>query len=104
MRYTSPDQFFADHKDHVIRITSRCGESYAPSGSDLINPQLWKAAHWNYWMEQEGILPVVPSNTFLFKQLKNRYNDVNLYKRFVIWVDKSKMKLYDVEKSEIEKV
>jgi replicative DNA helicase len=33
----------------------------------------------------------------MVKQLKNRYNDPSYYKRFVIGVDKSKMKLYDVE-------
>lgn len=36
-------------------------------------------------------------NQFLFKQLKNRYGDPNKYKRFVVGVDKSKMRLYDVE-------
>jgi archaellum biogenesis ATPase FlaH len=33
----------------------------------------------------------------LVKQLKNRYNDPNFYKRFTIGVDRSKMKLYDLE-------
>ena len=33
----------------------------------------------------------------LVKQLKNRYNDPTKYKRFVIGVDRSRMKLYDVE-------
>lgn len=33
----------------------------------------------------------------MVKQLKNRYSDPNHYKRFVIGVDKSKMKLYNVE-------
>ncbi len=36
-------------------------------------------------------------NQILFKQLKNRYNDLNYYRRFVVGVDKSYMKLYDVE-------
>jgi len=36
-------------------------------------------------------------NQIMVKQLKNRYNDISLHKRFVIGVDKSKMKLYDVE-------
>ena len=35
----------------------------------------------------------------LVKQLKNRYNDPTKYKRFVIGVDRSRMKLYDVEES-----
>ena len=36
-------------------------------------------------------------NQIIVKQLKNRYNDPNYYKRFIIGVDRSKMKLYDVE-------
>jgi replicative DNA helicase len=33
----------------------------------------------------------------MVKQLKNRYGDPNLYKRFVVGVDRAKMKLYDAE-------
>ena len=35
----------------------------------------------------------------MVKQLKNRYNDPTKYKRFVIGIDRSRMKLYDVEDS-----
>ena len=35
----------------------------------------------------------------LVKQLKNRYNDPTKYKRFVIGIDRSRMKLYDVEET-----
>ena len=35
----------------------------------------------------------------MVKQLKNRYNDLGSNKRFVIGVDRAKMKLYDVEES-----
>lgn len=35
----------------------------------------------------------------LVKQLKNRYNDPIKYKRFVVGIDRSRMKLYDVEES-----
>lgn len=35
----------------------------------------------------------------MVKQLKNRYNDPSYYKRFVIGVDRSRMKLFDVEDS-----
>jgi len=38
-------------------------------------------------------------NQILVKQLKNRYGDPNLYKRFVLGVDRAKMRLYDVEDS-----
>ena len=36
----------------------------------------------------------------MVKQLKNRYNDPTQHKRFVIGVDRSKMRLYDVEESQ----
>jgi replicative DNA helicase len=35
----------------------------------------------------------------MVKQLKNRYSDPNHYKRFVIGVDRAKMRLYDAEQS-----
>lgn len=35
----------------------------------------------------------------MVKQLKNRYNDPSLHKRFLIGVDRSKMKLFDLEQS-----
>ena len=43
-------------------------------------------------LERDGQLMV--------KQLKNRYNDPTMHKRFVIGVDRSKMRLYDVEESD----
>jgi len=36
-------------------------------------------------------------NQILVKQLKNRYNDPTSNKRFVVGIDRAKMKLYDVE-------
>ncbi len=36
----------------------------------------------------------------MVKQLKNRYNDPTMNKRFVIGVDRSKMRLYDVDENE----
>jgi hypothetical protein len=33
----------------------------------------------------------------MVKQLKNRYSDPDRYKRFVVGVDKSKMRLFDVD-------
>lgn len=38
-------------------------------------------------------------NQIMVKQLKNRYNDLNMFKRFVVGIDRSKMRLYDVEDS-----
>ena len=39
-------------------------------------------------------------NQIAVKQLKNRYNDINAHKRFVLSVDRSKMRLYDADESQ----
>ena len=36
-------------------------------------------------------------NQIMIKQLKNRYNDPTINKRFIVGIDRAKMKLYDVE-------
>jgi replicative DNA helicase len=38
-------------------------------------------------------------NQIMIKQLKNRYGDKSIYKRFVVGIDRAKMRLYDVEQS-----
>jgi archaellum biogenesis ATPase FlaH len=38
-------------------------------------------------------------NQILVKQLKNRYSDPNFYKRFVVGIDRAKMRLYDAEQT-----
>lgn len=40
----------------------------------------------------------------MVKQLKNRYNDPTIYKKFVVGVDRSKMRLYNVEQSAQEDI
>lgn len=40
----------------------------------------------------------------MVKQLKNRYNDPGINRRFVLGVDRSKMRLYDVEQSAQEDI
>jgi len=40
------------------------------------------------------------SGQIMVKQLKNRYNDPGLYKRFVIGIDRSKMRLFDIDVKE----
>ena len=36
-------------------------------------------------------------NQVMIKQLKNRYNDTALHRKFVVGIDRAKMRLYDVE-------
>ena len=38
-------------------------------------------------------------NQIMVKQLKNRYNDPTIFKRFIVGIDRAKMRLYDVEQS-----
>jgi len=35
----------------------------------------------------------------MVKQLKNRYNDLSVFKRFIVGIDRAKMRLYDCEQS-----
>ena len=35
----------------------------------------------------------------MVKQLKNRYNDPTLHRKFVVGIDRAKMRLYDVEQT-----
>ena len=38
-------------------------------------------------------------NQIMVKQLKNRYNDPTIFKRFIIGIDRAKMRLYDVDQN-----
>ncbi len=38
-------------------------------------------------------------NQLMVKQLKNRYNDPTFHKRFMVGIDRTKMRLYDLEPS-----
>ena len=43
-------------------------------------------------------------NQIMVKQLKNRYNDPTIFKRFVVGIDRAKMRLYDVEQKAQEDI
>jgi len=45
-----------------------------------------------------------PLNQIMVKQLKNRYNDPTVNKRFVIGIDRAKMRLYDCEQKAQEDI
>ena len=47
-------------------------------------------SHTDFWSDL---------NQLLVKQLKNRYSDPGMDKRFVLGVDRAKMTLYDTEQS-----
>ena len=43
-------------------------------------------------------------NQIMVKQLKNRYNDPTIFKRFMVGIDRAKMRLYDCEQSAQEDI
>ena len=43
-------------------------------------------------------------NQIMVKQLKNRYNDPTIFKRFVVGIDRAKMRIYDVEQKAQEDI
>ena len=45
-----------------------------------------------------------PLNQIMVKQLKNRYNDPTVNKRFVVGIDRAKMRLYDCEQTAQEDI
>ena len=45
-----------------------------------------------------------PLGQIVVKQLKNRYNDPTIFKRFVVGIDRAKMRLYDCEQSAQEDI
>ena len=45
-----------------------------------------------------------PLNQIMVKQLKNRYNDPTMNKRFIVGIDRAKMRLYDCEQKAQEDI
>jgi len=42
------------------------------------------------------------ANQIMMKQFKNRNNDVNNPRRFIVGIDRSKMRLYNIDPAELE--
>jgi len=41
----------AKHLTHVLELVHGTEDSYPPSSEDENQPELWKAAHWNWFMK-----------------------------------------------------
>ncbi len=90
-----------EHNVPIVSATQTTRSGYGSSDIDLTDTSesfgLPATADFMFAListeELEGI------NQLMIKQLKNRYNDTTSYKRFVIGIDRSKMRLYDVEES-----
>lgn len=46
-------EYRVDHRKHVDDLISDASGWYAPNGSDLLRPELWKPAHWK-WFDRGG--------------------------------------------------
>lgn len=45
-------EFYWGHIEHVDRLLGDADAEYAPSGSDIFHPELWKPAHWKWFLKE----------------------------------------------------
>ena len=85
----------------IVSATQTTRGSAASSDVDMtdISESFGLAAIADFMIAIINTEELLDLGQMMIKQLKNRYRDLNLDKRFVIGVDRSKMKLYDVEDS-----
>jgi hypothetical protein len=46
-------QWLVEHLFHVQDMIRKAKFSYPPSGSDCFYPELWKAEHWKWFLEND---------------------------------------------------
>jgi archaellum biogenesis ATPase FlaH len=76
----------AGYGDSDVKITDTSESFGLPATADLMIALISSE-------ELEGL------GQLMIKQLKNRYNDPTIHKRFVVGVDRAKMRLYDCEQT-----
>ena len=90
----------------VVSATQTTRSGYSNSGVDLTDTSesfgLPATADFMFTLITNEELENL--GQIMVKQLKNRYSDPNYYKRFVVGVDRSKMRLYDTEQSAQEDI
>lgn len=79
--------------------TTRSGFSSSDPGLEDTSESFGLPATADFMFALVSTEELQQSNQLMVKQLKNRYNDLNLNKRFMVGIDKSKMKLYDLEQN-----
>jgi hypothetical protein len=85
----------------VVSATQMNRAGFADSDADLTHT----SESFGLPMTADFMMAVITSedlqalNQYMFKQLKNRYNDMSINRRFVVGVDKMKMRLYDIDES-----
>ena len=79
--------------------TNRQGFSNSDVGLENTSESFWLPATADFMFAIVRTTELDALNQVLVKQLKNRYGDENINKKFVLGVDRSKMKFYDVEQT-----
>ena len=52
MEFGRAIEYFNEHEKHVSSLMKYERHSYEPTGSDKLNPALWKAAHWHWFFSE----------------------------------------------------
>jgi len=80
--------------------TTRSGYSNSDIGLEDTSESFGLPATADFMFGVVSTEELEESNQIMIKQLKNRWGDPNYMKRFVVGIDRAKMKLYDVEESQ----
>jgi len=90
-----------EHKVPVISATQTTRGGYSNSDVELTDTSesFGLPATADFMIALIATDELTELNQMMVKQLKNRYNNPDTNKRFMIGVDKAKMKLYDVEQT-----
>ena len=94
--------------DWQLRQTSRLCQLHKPQGAGFSNTDIGlEDTSESFGLPSADLMFALISseeleerNQIAVKQLKNRYNDPTMNKRFVIGIDRAKMRLHDLEESE----
>ena len=79
--------------------TNRAGFSSSDIGLEDTSESFGLPATADFMLAISQTEELEQLNQYMVKQLKNRYADPSFHRRFVVGVDKSKMRLFDVEQS-----
>lgn len=90
----------------IVSATQSNRDGYANSDVDMTNiSESMGLVHTvDILLALIGTEELENMNQIMVKQLKNRYNDISNPRRFVLGIDRSKMKLYNVESSAQEDI
>lgn len=89
------------HNVPVVTATQTTRSGYGSSDIDLTDT----SESWGLPQTADLMLALISTddldqlNQIMVKQLKNRYSDPTMYRKFVLGIDKSKMRLYDAQES-----